>query len=255
MAAHRALWSWPPISLSKSVRKPTCSTWYACRCRPKARRVFSLKSAANQATVAKTSVERLVANYLSEIPHESRIDVGDPAMLIISAAEQLPADLVVMSTHGRKGFSRLFLGSVAEKVMRRVPCPVVTAKFRAMDRDTVAHWMTQRVLTIAPQEKLTAACALMQQHRIRSIPVMDNGKVVGIISDRDISAHLSNLDSLDVAQVITAKLITTTPQTSIRDAARLLCELKVGAMLVIEEERLAGIISTSDLLEALVDLR
>ena len=139
--------------------------------------------------------------------------------------------------------------------MRRVPCPVVTAKFRAMDRDTVAHWMTQRVLTIAPQEKLTAACALMQQHRIRSIPVMDNGKVVGIISDRDISAHLSNLDSLDVAQVITAKLITTTPQTSIRDAARLLCELKVGAMLVIEEERLAGIISTSDLLEALVDLR
>jgi acetoin utilization protein AcuB len=84
---------------------------------------------------------------------------------------------------------------------------------------------------------------------------MDNGKVVGIISDRDISAHLSNLDSLDVAQVITAKLITTTPQTSIRDAARLLCELKVGAMLVIEEERLAGIISTSDLLEALVDLR
>jgi universal stress protein A len=208
-----------------------------------------------QAEVAKTSIERLVAKYLTGIPHESRIDVGDPAMLIIAAAERLPADLIVMSTHGRKGFSRLFLGSVAEEVMRRAPCPVVTAKFRATARDTVAHWMTQRVLTISPQEKLTAACALMQQHRIRSAPVVDNGKVVGIISDRDIRANLGNLDSVNVGEVMTAKLSSVTPQTSIWDAARLLRELKIGAMPVIEQEHLTGVISTSDLLEALVDLR
>jgi nucleotide-binding universal stress UspA family protein len=52
---------------------------------------------------------------------------GGPAREILAAAEALPADLIVMGTHGRSGFNRLMLGSVTEKVLRQASCPVLTA--------------------------------------------------------------------------------------------------------------------------------
>jgi nucleotide-binding universal stress UspA family protein len=51
---------------------------------------------------------------------------GDPVATIVERAAAWPADLIVMGTHGRAGFERLLLGSVAEKVLRKAPCPVLT---------------------------------------------------------------------------------------------------------------------------------
>ena len=51
---------------------------------------------------------------------------SSPAGSILAHAQSLPADLIVMSTHGRGGFERLVLGSVAEKVLRKARCPVLT---------------------------------------------------------------------------------------------------------------------------------
>lgn len=51
---------------------------------------------------------------------------GDPVKEIVAHASRMPADLLVLGTHGRSGFERLSLGSVAEKVLRKVPCPVLT---------------------------------------------------------------------------------------------------------------------------------
>ena len=51
---------------------------------------------------------------------------GNPAARILDRATSLPADLIVMGTHGRGGFERLLLGSVAEKVLRKASCPVLT---------------------------------------------------------------------------------------------------------------------------------
>jgi nucleotide-binding universal stress UspA family protein len=53
---------------------------------------------------------------------------GDPAEEILRLAERERADLIVMSTHGRTGLSRMLMGSVAESVVRRAPCPVLTLK-------------------------------------------------------------------------------------------------------------------------------
>ncbi len=53
---------------------------------------------------------------------------GDPGSEIIHLAEELACDLIVMGTHGRSGLDRLLLGSVAGKVLRRAPCPVLTVK-------------------------------------------------------------------------------------------------------------------------------
>jgi nucleotide-binding universal stress UspA family protein len=57
---------------------------------------------------------------------EMELREGDPAREIARSAQDLPADLVVMGTHGRGGFERLLLGSVTEEVLRRSPCPVLT---------------------------------------------------------------------------------------------------------------------------------
>jgi nucleotide-binding universal stress UspA family protein len=53
-------------------------------------------------------------------------EAGDPAGTIVDRAVAIPADLIVMGTHGRGGFARFIIGSVAEKVLRKAPCPVMT---------------------------------------------------------------------------------------------------------------------------------
>jgi nucleotide-binding universal stress UspA family protein len=56
----------------------------------------------------------------------------DPVQAIVGTAETWPADLIVIGTHGRSGFERLMLGSVAEKVLRKAPCPVLTVPRRVL---------------------------------------------------------------------------------------------------------------------------
>jgi nucleotide-binding universal stress UspA family protein len=60
----------------------------------------------------------------------TKINEQDPVTSIINTAASWPADLIVMGTHGRSGFERLLLGSVAEKVLRKAPCPVLTVPRR-----------------------------------------------------------------------------------------------------------------------------
>lgn len=59
------------------------------------------------------------------------IDVGQPASHILQRANSLPADMIVMGTHGTSGFQHLVLGSVTEKVLRKASCPVLTVPPRA----------------------------------------------------------------------------------------------------------------------------
>jgi nucleotide-binding universal stress UspA family protein len=57
-----------------------------------------------------------------------RLVTGDPAAAIVRVAEEDSADLIVMSTHGRTGVTRFLMGSVAEEVVRKATCPVLTLK-------------------------------------------------------------------------------------------------------------------------------
>ena len=65
-----------------------------------------------------------------EVSAATLIRVGSPAREIIETARSLPADLIVISTHGRTGLKHVFLGSVAEHVVQRAPCPVFVVRER-----------------------------------------------------------------------------------------------------------------------------
>lgn len=60
-----------------------------------------------------------------------RLEAGDAREIIDRVADEVGADMIVMGTHGRRGFSRWFLGSIAESVVRTAPCPVLTVHRQA----------------------------------------------------------------------------------------------------------------------------
>jgi nucleotide-binding universal stress UspA family protein len=82
----------------------------------------------------KGELRRILGNVVPgdhHVPFEHMLLLGDPASAIVEEAERENADLIVMGTHGRTGLSRLLMGSVAEAVVRRAKCPVLTVKHPA----------------------------------------------------------------------------------------------------------------------------
>ncbi len=81
-------------------------------------------------TRTRRALEHLVENLqrTGAIPVRHRMEAGEPGSVIIRVAAEEHFDLIVMGTHGRKGFERLVMGSVAERVVRQAACPVLTVR-------------------------------------------------------------------------------------------------------------------------------
>jgi nucleotide-binding universal stress UspA family protein len=78
------------------------------------------------------ALEKLIDKRRHRIPFgPALIKTGDPRDVINEAAKELGADLIVMATHGRRGVSRMLLGSVTELVVRSAPCPVLCVRMHA----------------------------------------------------------------------------------------------------------------------------
>jgi hypothetical protein len=75
---------------------------------------------------ARAKLEEIARKHLQGVENQLLILLGNPAASILSAAADFVADVIVMATHGRTGFSRAFFGSIAEEVLREAPCPVLT---------------------------------------------------------------------------------------------------------------------------------
>jgi acetoin utilization protein AcuB len=125
-------------------------------------------------------------------------------------------------------------------------------------------WMTRNPIVAAPNLTIKAAWRLLQERRIRHLPVVEGGKLVGIVTDRDLRRVLPSpatsleihelnylLDKITVAEVMTKDVITTTPFALIPDVARTLLRNRIGALPVVEGGTLVGVISQTDVLEAL----
>jgi nucleotide-binding universal stress UspA family protein len=204
-----------------------------------------------QEDTARTKLLEIAHKRLAGIKHELLIHTGEPAGTILNAEKRTNADVIVMATHGRRGFKRFFLGSIAELVLREATCPVLTVRCTPTQNDLVATWMTRNPVSATPHEKLASIAAKMHAGGFRCMPIVSDGVAVGIVTDRDIRQHTGFLDQTEAIKAMSQALITVTPSTDIREAARLLRERKIGALPVLEDGKLAGVITTCDVLQAL----
>lgn len=131
----------------------------------------------------------------------------------------------------------------------------------------IRYWMRAPAITVNIAAPLSEALSLMREHDVRRLPVViDTGELRGIITQGDIRGadvlRAAGIDSVDIGEafrhikvysVMTENPITVTPETSLREAAMLMIENKIGGIPVVDEDMLViGIITESDLFEALV---
>ena len=131
----------------------------------------------------------------------------------------------------------------------------------------VKERMKRDPITVKKDDSFRYALKLIRKEGIRHLPVLDGKKLVGIITDRDLrqaapspattlEVHELNylLERLKIEAIMTKKVITVAPESSLLDAAKLLMVHKIGCLPVVEHEELVGIITEKDLLQALVEL-
>ena len=130
---------------------------------------------------------------------------------------------------------------------------------------TVREWMTSPVLTIAPTTSVHTAHKLMTERRIRRLPVVQDGRLVGIVTLGDLRAAepsgattlskaeiLTLLDELPVAQIMARSVHTVSPGTSIREAAGMMLVHRVSGLPVVHQGEVVGMITESDIFRMLV---
>ena len=136
-------------------------------------------------------------------------------------------------------------------------------------------WMTRKLVTLSPEASVAEALTLCRERRIRHIPILEEGRLVGIVSDRDLrdaspalgdAQRASALQEIRVGDVMTREVSTADPQDSIENVAQEMYELKIGSLpvvaegpmvdegLAVDEEELLGIVTSSDVMRALVTL-
>ena len=123
--------------------------------------------------------------------------------------------------------------------------------------------MTREVVALSPETTAAEALALCRERRVRHLPVLEEGRLVGIVSDRDLRSAapalgdpdlVSALEKIRVSDVMTRDVQTARPDDPIEEAANRMRERRIGCLPVVEDGALVGIVSSSDVMEALVYL-
>jgi len=131
----------------------------------------------------------------------------------------------------------------------------------------VSDWMTKKVYAVEPDEYLSDALSVMKEQSIKHVPVVKGGKLKGILSDRDIKEYSpSKATSLDIyelhyllaktriKEIMKTKVITTTADTPVEEAAMVMLDQGIGCLPVLDTGNVVGIISDKDIFRSLVDI-
>jgi len=130
----------------------------------------------------------------------------------------------------------------------------------------VGDWMRAHPMVVSPRDSIESARALCEEHRINQLPVLSNGALVGIVTDRDLRDAFPSVSeqarhparshaetaTTRVEEVMSRRVLTLNADDTVAKAAALMQEERIGALPVLRDGRLAGIITRSDLLRALV---
>ena len=126
----------------------------------------------------------------------------------------------------------------------------------------VADWMSSGVLAVETFDSIAIARQVMAKHRVNQLPVLDNDRLIGIVTDRDIrdayptSMMIDRTEAIDqfaekvtVEEVMTRDIFIVRPETPLLQAVALLRKHRIGSLPVVRNEQLAGIITRSDILD------
>lgn len=122
----------------------------------------------------------------------------------------------------------------------------------------ISKYMTRTPHTIGRDQTLTAAHHMMREHRIRHLPVLSGGRLVGLLSERDL-ALIETLHSVDPDMTIAEEAMTQAPytvasHTPLDEVAATMAEQRYGSAVVMEHDKIVGVFTTTDALQALVEL-
>jgi len=115
----------------------------------------------------------------------------------------------------------------------------------------VADLMTQTPVTVLPTDTLQAAHEKMEIGGFRQVPVVEKKRLVGILTDRDTREHLGQLAHTRVDAVMSTHPFSVGPSTPVEKAAHMLMTNKIGSLPVVQDGKLVGIITATDMLRAL----
>jgi acetoin utilization protein AcuB len=122
---------------------------------------------------------------------------------------------------------------------------------------TVHRYMSLHPYTVSRRDSMSTAHRLMRAHGIRHLPVVDDGVLVGILSDRDLrlgDTRDSDPDVVAVEQVMTNCVPSVTPEMPLDEAIELMSTERCSALVVINKAGVVGILTATDALFALTDL-
>jgi acetoin utilization protein AcuB len=130
-----------------------------------------------------------------------------------------------------------------------------TKKRRQHPIETVDKYMSPTPHTIGPTQSLDKAHAIMRAHNIRHLPVLDGGKLVGLVSDRDLKLveTLKDVDPKEVAveEAMSQEPYTVAPLTRLDEVVREMARKKYGSAVVMDGAKVVGIFTAVDALDAL----
>ncbi|PEN13682.1 acetoin dehydrogenase [Longibacter salinarum] len=120
--------------------------------------------------------------------------------------------------------------------------------------------MQHPVITVSSDTSIAEAYRIMHDRRIRHLPVVDDGRLTGVVTDRDLRYSTSRLhpspveSQTGVDRVMTKSVITIGPLDPVEEAARLLRARRIGSLPVVDGDDLVGIVTVTNLLDAIIDL-
>ncbi|MGH7865920.1 MAG: CBS domain-containing protein [Candidatus Binataceae bacterium] len=112
----------------------------------------------------------------------------------------------------------------------------------------VSEHMSHDAVTVGPDEKLAVAASKMKDGNFRRMPVMEDGNLIGIVSEFDLDQYRDSLDSVRVRSVMTAEPITVESSATMEHAAALMTKHEVRGLPVVDHGKLVGIITAGDMM-------
>ena len=118
----------------------------------------------------------------------------------------------------------------------------------------VIHIMTRHPETIKPDDTLAKAKEMMNAAGFRRLPVMKDGGIVGMLTERNLCEHTGYLDSTKVNVAMSVPVISVRPNSTVQEATRLMLQHKIGGLPVLDSGKLVGMVTTIDMLRAFLDV-